>query len=361
MNERFRRNLSVFVVIIFFVITNVSMVNSGDIQQKSSENEDNNSFSNGYIDLNVWDVWNLTNNISNGIQIPIDVRTDSEWYEERIDTPFPEDPRHYCLDNLKDEEGLQQFMSMFEGQEVIMYCRIGGRSSTAAQILINNNFNGTVYNMMGGILGWKNAGLPTKKHNDPPLKPMITGKKNWMIKTPCVYHVNASDPNDDAVRYGWDWNGDDIVDEWTGYYKCGIEINVTHIWNFTGEYTVKAIVEDRVGDQSVFSSPLNVTIEPTDTFPPLIKISKPQKCLYINNRRIIPFFTAVIIGPIDIKLTGSDEESGLDKICLYIDNELKLCNYTWNDEGFGRHTIKAVAHDQEGNTATDTLKIWKIL
>jgi len=57
----------------------------------------------GYTDISVQEAWDMLNDPSpsNGIQIPIDVRTDSEWYGERINTPYPEDPRHYCLSDLQ--------------------------------------------------------------------------------------------------------------------------------------------------------------------------------------------------------------------------------------------------------------------
>ena len=43
----------------------------------------------GYTDILVQEAWGMLNDpsLSNGIQIPIDVRTDSEWYGERIDNP----------------------------------------------------------------------------------------------------------------------------------------------------------------------------------------------------------------------------------------------------------------------------------
>jgi len=118
----------------------------------------------GYTDISVQEAWDMLNDPSpsNGLQIPIDVRTDSEWKNERIDTPYPEDPRHYCLSDLQNENGLQEFISLYNESEVILSCKSGGRSASAAIILVNSEFNGTIYNMVGGITAWKGAGLPTK-------------------------------------------------------------------------------------------------------------------------------------------------------------------------------------------------------
>ena len=56
-----------------------------------------------YINLTVEEVWELLNDTSNGIQIPVDVRTDSEWETEHIDTPKPENPKHHLYTDWYDE------------------------------------------------------------------------------------------------------------------------------------------------------------------------------------------------------------------------------------------------------------------
>jgi rhodanese-related sulfurtransferase len=113
------------------------------------------------IDITVEEAWDLLTDTSNGIQIPIDVRTDQEWKTEHIDTPKPENPIHHSYLEWADPNILQEFISTYDGQEIIVYCKVGGRSKTAANILIENNFNGIVYNMLGGITDWKNKDYPT--------------------------------------------------------------------------------------------------------------------------------------------------------------------------------------------------------
>lgn len=116
------------------------------------------------IDITVEEAWNLLTDTTNGIQIPIDVRTDEEWKTEHIDTPKPENPIHHSYLEWADPNILQDFISTYDGQEIIVYCKVGGRSKAAANILIENNFNGVVYNMLGGITDWKNKGYPTDGH-----------------------------------------------------------------------------------------------------------------------------------------------------------------------------------------------------
>ena len=113
----------------------------------------------------------MLNCLCDGRQIPIDVRMVEEFIEERIDVPLPEDWVRVFPLNFKGGAGpiqrqgllLRLFMMRYKGEEIIIYCGSGGRSFIATQILIENNFNGKIYNMVGGINAWKAAGLPTVK------------------------------------------------------------------------------------------------------------------------------------------------------------------------------------------------------
>jgi len=121
-----------------------------------------NIVSNNLIDITVDEAWDLLNDTSNGIQIPIDVRTEDEWKTEHIDTPYPENPRHHNFLEWSDPNILQDFISTYDGQQIILYCGMGGRSTSAANMLVENEFNGVIYNMLGGINEWKNQGYPTE-------------------------------------------------------------------------------------------------------------------------------------------------------------------------------------------------------
>jgi len=121
-----------------------------------------NVISNKIIDITVDQAWDLLTTTSNGIQIPIDVRTEEEWKTEHIDTPSPENPRHHNYLEWANPNILQEFISTYNGKEIILYCGIGGRSKNAANILKENNFDGIIYNILGGITEWKNKGYPTE-------------------------------------------------------------------------------------------------------------------------------------------------------------------------------------------------------
>ncbi|HID25569.1 MAG TPA: PKD domain-containing protein [Thermoplasmata archaeon] len=330
----------------------------------SGEDLDNTPPTSSVIDITVEEAWYLLSNISNGVQIPIDVRTESEWRDERIDTPYPEYPRHHNLYDLQDNETiLQDFMSLYDGEEVILYCRSGGRSMVAGNLLVNNGFNGTIYNMLGGITEWKNAGFPTKVGNTPPNQPTppvgpATGEVNNSLTFSCIGYG----PDDDVVRYGWDWDGDKEVDEWSSYYLSETTVHASHAWKTPGVYTVQVMVEDLVGDNSSFSPPLSILITPeTPSFE--IEIAEPGKAVYINNQRIFSFFAPLVIGSVDIKVEVVHGE--VEKIEFYVDSNLKKTvynePYSWNwvEKTFGKHVVKAVAYDASGNQDSDEITVWK--
>ena len=96
--------------------------------------------------------------------------------------------------------------------------------------------------------------------NQAPEKPnRPTGPEDGSIGISYQYSTHASDPDADDIRYGWDWDGDDVVDEWTGYYSSGEVVNVTHIWANPGIYNVKVKADDGK-EKSIFSTPLTVHI-----------------------------------------------------------------------------------------------------
>jgi len=93
------------------------------------------------------------------------------------------------------------------------------------------------------------------------------------------YSTNTTDPDGDDVKYGWDWGGDGIVDEWTGFYSSGIEFNVSHSWPNNGIYNLTVKAEDSHGAQSGFSPVLTVIMsndppnEPNTPSGPIVGIT----------------------------------------------------------------------------------------
>ncbi len=132
--------------------------------------EDKSLTSDGYINITAQEAWDMLNCSCDGRQIPIDVRTLEEYFGERIYTPSSKDwPRLFPWrfrtgsPGPAQQEGLllQLFMGLYRNKDIIIYCRSGNRSFYFTEILVENNFEGNIYNMVGGITAWTAAGLPT--------------------------------------------------------------------------------------------------------------------------------------------------------------------------------------------------------
>lgn len=96
-----------------------------------------------------------------------------------------------------------------------------------------------------------------------------------------------------------------------------------------------------------------------DAVPPVIEITRP-KGIYLFDKELIPlpFDFALVIGPITINANATDEESGMNRVEFYVDNEHRGTDYEepyewlWgNSTGFfGKHSIKAKAYDHAENS-----------
>lgn len=76
----------------------------------------------------------------------IDVRTPAEWQEGVIDG----------ADIFIDYNGVnfkQELAKLDKSKTYVVYCRSGGRSAGASQVMVDNGFK-HVINMQGGIMSW---------------------------------------------------------------------------------------------------------------------------------------------------------------------------------------------------------------
>ena len=114
---------------------------------------------------------------------------------------------------------------------------------------------------------------------------------------------------------------------------------------------------------------VNVTVNNPihDTNPPSVSIEKPKEgYLYIFNREIIPLAKTVIIGRIEVRADARDSESGMNRVEFYINDELVYTDieipyeWTWEKISFGIYNIKAIAYDNENNSAIDSLNVIRL-
>ncbi|MCW3984911.1 MAG: right-handed parallel beta-helix repeat-containing protein [Candidatus Bathyarchaeota archaeon] len=101
----------------------------------------------GYSNVTVSAAKNMID--SNPSLVVLDVRTQSEY-----DSGHIRNAKHIPVGEL---EG--RLDELETADEILVYCRSGGRSATASQILAENGFS-QVFNMLGGITAWIDAGYP---------------------------------------------------------------------------------------------------------------------------------------------------------------------------------------------------------
>ena len=92
-----------------------------------------------------------------------------------------------------------------------------------------------------------------------------TGTKQGTIGKTYEYSAKVSHPYGKDIKYGWDWNGDLKVDEWTDFHKSGEKVTVSH--KFTSPYTgqIRIKILDRDGGMSSWSDSLSVNMPKVKT------------------------------------------------------------------------------------------------
>lgn len=90
--------------------------------------------------------------IDKGDVFILDVRTQEEYNAGHI--------RNSTLISVQDLS--KRINEVPSDRKILVYCRTGGRSTAASEILANNGFT-RIYNMKGGITEWTKAGYDVVK------------------------------------------------------------------------------------------------------------------------------------------------------------------------------------------------------
>ncbi len=89
--------------------------------------------------------------------------------------------------------------------------------------------------------------------NTAPINLTITGPTTGVINTAYTFNFTATDPENNTLRYGVDWDNNGSVDEWvpgTGFVNSGTSQSVNRSWATTGSYTFRALAQDSSGASS---------------------------------------------------------------------------------------------------------------
>jgi hypothetical protein len=92
-----------------------------------------------------------------------------------------------------------------------------------------------------------------------PSPPLLSGPTSGKINIVYSYTVVSTDPENDTILYYADW-GDGTNSGWLGPYPSGNQIIITHQWNTSGTYPVRAQAKDVYHFGHLWSNTINITI-----------------------------------------------------------------------------------------------------
>jgi PKD domain len=106
-----------------------------------------------------------------------------------------------------------------------------------------------------------------KQNHQPNTPSQPSGPTNGTIGTVFTYTTSTTDSDGDKIKYGWDWNGDGNVDNWSALQNSGLTCSMSHSWGSSGTYQAKVKAQDEHGAESSWSSTLIVTISAANNPP----------------------------------------------------------------------------------------------
>ena len=105
------------------------------------------------------------------------------------------------------------------------------------------------------------AVAPEYSNTDPPSTPsQPTGPSTGYVGIPYTFETSATEPNGDNIKYGWDWDGNGDVDDWTSLYPSGQTVQTPNAWDEAGTYNIKVKAKDQFGQESGWSTAKQIQI-----------------------------------------------------------------------------------------------------
>ncbi|MFA6158400.1 MAG: peptidoglycan-binding protein [Candidatus Paceibacterota bacterium] len=86
--------------------------------------------------------------------------------------------------------------------------------------------------------------------NGAPAGLIVSGPTAGIINTPYSFTASSTDPEADDVRYGFDWNNDGTIDEYSAFASSTVQVSTSHSWSAAGTYTFSVYAEDVSGNRS---------------------------------------------------------------------------------------------------------------
>ena len=100
---------------------------------------------------------------------------------------------------------------------------------------------------------------PEFPNSDPPSKSnQPAGPSSGYTGIEYTFSTRSTEPNGDLIKYGWDWDNDGVVEDWTDLYPSGQTIQTTNSWDSVGKYNIKVKAKDQFGTESEWSDSLEL-------------------------------------------------------------------------------------------------------
>ncbi len=270
-----------------------------------------------------------------------------------------------------------------DGGDSVTYDVYFGNTTTPSKVASNQSgatydpgmlaFSTTYY---WRIVAWDNHGASTQgplwhfttepKPNSPPYTPSNPSPVNGStgVAPTVILSWSGGDPDSgDTVTYdvflGAVNPPPKLAGNQTGttYDPASLTGNTTYYW--------RIVAWDSHGASAVGPLWVFTTKSLIDTTPPDVHITKPEKAIYLFNRKLITFIATIAISTLDVEVTATDNDSGVAYVQFYLDTTQKAndstapYSWTWSDKGFFVYTLTVVAYDAVGHSATTSMKVWK--
>ncbi|AKB59398.1 rhodanese-like domain-containing protein [Methanosarcina barkeri] len=144
-------NLTYFVALIFLLLV-AFLIFSEQRKEKNS----------GIENVSVQEAKEM---IETGDVFVLDVRTPDEFNSSHIKGATLIPLSNAFGSNLSSDSLLKARIDEVPKEKILVYCRTGRRSDTAGKMLVNAGYS-QVYNMVGGIIAWTDAGYPVVSSED---------------------------------------------------------------------------------------------------------------------------------------------------------------------------------------------------
>ena len=200
----------------------------------------------------------------------------------------------------------------------------------------------------GAESGWSPPKIVTisETTNNPPNIPSTPlGPSTGMIDTLYEFSTSSIDIDGDNLKYGWDWNGDDIIDEWSSLFSSGTSDIRSHAWSSEGTYNIQVQAEDQHGARSDFSAVKIVVISSNN---PPIKPLKPSGPLH--GKTGISYTYSTLSSDIDgdYLYYMFDWDDGSEQLWIgpFEEGEPISASHIWSSDG--SYSIKVKVKDEVG-------------